>query len=39
MKKLIIAAKNKSVDKAAILAQELVKTRSAPAKEREEPRQ
>jgi len=39
MKKLIIAAKNKSVDKAAILAQELVKTRSSPAKEREEPRQ
>lgn len=36
MKKLIVAAKNKSVDKAAILAQELVKTHSSQAKEKEE---
>ena len=39
MKKLIVAAKNKSADKAAILAQELVKTHSSPAKEKEAPRQ
>lgn len=39
MKKLIVAAKNKSVDKSAILAQELVKTHSSPAKEKEKHRQ
>jgi hypothetical protein len=39
MKKLIVAAKNKSLEKASILAQELVKTHSSPAKEKEAPRQ